>query len=92
MLALVLMPCNDTCDSQEHQTPITFQTAQEHHDKDSDMCSPFCVCTCCATSISITHYQTNLFNPAYSAEVFPSYEESACSAFSRDFWQPPKLS
>ena len=32
MLSLVLMPCNDTCDSEQYQTPPTIQSAQEHHE------------------------------------------------------------
>jgi len=92
MLSLVLMPCSDNCDTDSHNFPLTIQTAQEHHEQDNDMCSPFCICTCCATSISITQYQTDLFTLAYSPETFPSYEESGYSAFAADFWQPPRLS
>ncbi|MBK5285430.1 MAG: hypothetical protein JJE25_08490 [Bacteroidia bacterium] len=91
MLTLVLMPCNDSCDSQQHQTATIVQGAQEHHEQDNDICSPFCTCSCCSSLITLA-YQTELktFVPV-AANAFSGFDKFFNSVFSADCWQPPRI-
>jgi len=92
MLALVVMPCMDTCDSQHHNTITTIQSAQEHHEAENDICSPFCSCNCCASFIVISSVVsiTTFFPP--TDKDFPIYDAPFYSSISADHWQPPKIS
>jgi len=92
MFALMLMPCNDTCNSHQHDTPTTIQTAQDHHQEESDICSPFCFCSCCATSMTVQHFPTYDFIPRLSVQDFSLLELAFISNAHASIWQPPKIS
>ena len=92
MLALIFMPCRDTCDSQKLPSIITIQSAQEHHEAEDDICSPFCSCNCCASYVVIANI-ASLHTYFHSADKdFPIYKSVFYSSISADHWQPPKLS
>ncbi|MBK6840085.1 MAG: hypothetical protein IPG90_18880 [Bacteroidetes bacterium] len=42
-MALLIMPCHDSCDADDHSITVTIETAQDHHESESDFCSPFVV-------------------------------------------------
>jgi len=92
MLALVFMPCKDSCDSEQHHAITTIQSAQEHHEAENDICSPFCTCNCCSTSVVVSSAVaiTTFFPPA--DKDFPVYNAPFFSSITADHWQPPKLS
>lgn len=91
MLALIFMPCCDNCDSQEHNTPTAFQTAQEHHQDDNDVCSPFCNCSCCAIHITIVHPTEFTIFPKTGTTAFTPFKQSFPTTLAVDCWQPPRL-
>ena len=92
MLALIFMPCNDTCDSKVHHGITTIQSAQEHHEAENDICSPFCTCNCCATSVVIsTAVAITTFFPSADKD-FLVYDTPFFTSITADHWQPPKLS
>ena len=91
MLALVFMPCKDICDSQQHNTIATFQSAQEHHEAENDLCSPFCTCNCCASFVVIANaVAISTFLP-FVYKHFPFYETPFYSLITAEYWQPPRL-
>ena len=92
MLALVFMPCKDTCDSQQHHTITTVQSAQEHHEAENDICSPFCTCNCCASFVVIVNVATISTFFQSAVKDFPDYETPFYPTLPADHWQPPKLS
>jgi len=92
MLALLSMPCNDNWNSQQHETPTTFEAAQDHHQEENDLCSPFCFCACCATSITIVAFPNLSIVPQLSIEKFSVFTPSFVSEVNASIWQPPKIS
>jgi hypothetical protein len=92
MFALMLLPCNDTCNSLQHETPTTVQAAQNHHQEDNDICSPFCFCSCCATAMTIHNFPTFGFTPHLTVQDFSMLELAFVSNAKASIWQPPKLS
>ena len=92
MLALVFMPCKDLCDSQQHHAITTIQSAQEHHEAENDICSPFCTCNCCASYVVISSAVaiTTFFLSA--DKDFPVFATPFLTSITADHWQPPKLS
>jgi len=92
MLALIFVPCQDACDSREHQSITTIQSAQEHHEAENDICSPFCTCNCCASYVLVASVATISTFISSDDNSFPSYATPFYSAVAADHWQPPKLS
>jgi hypothetical protein len=92
MLALVVMPCKDFCDSKQHYSITTVQSAQEHHEAENDICSPFCTCNCCASYVVVAKIVAiSIFVPS-DAKDFHVYDTPFYSSITADHWQPPKIS
>lgn len=95
LMALSNMPCADMeVNSAMHKT-AQFSSEENHsHDKDNDLCSPFCTCNCC--SVQILSYQTPIiFEFPKVCDLIsialPSYNSVFASNFYRSIWQPPQL-
>ena len=92
MITLILLPCNDTCNSHDQITPTTIQAAQDHHQADNDFCSPFCFCSCCATAMTAIHFPVFNTIPSVSVKDFTTFHQSFLSMEDSSIWQPPKFS
>lgn len=95
LMALSNMPCADMeVNSAMHKT-AQFSSEDNHsHDKDNDLCSPFCACNCCGAQI--LSYQTPIafeFPQVYHLILspLPSYNSIIASNFYGSIWQPPQL-
>jgi len=94
MLVLSSLPCGDTDECNENNpAPIaTKASSHDRHDDDTENCTPFCICACCATAII---YQP-LAAFKISAKLFPTIynpapETDYVSQVSVAIWQPPKV-
>lgn len=92
IFALALMPCSDSADHShdgENQIAIT-QThgdAAEHH---ADMCSPFCLCQCCQTSVVELGLAFIPNLPADFESVQSNYSRNFQGGFPTGILQPPR--
>ncbi len=92
IFALALMPCGDSADhshESENQIAIT-QTHNDPAEHQADMCSPFCLCQCCQTSVVKLSLA---FIPNLSAEfisVKSNYTRNFQSGFPAGILQPPR--
>ncbi|MDD3860986.1 MAG: hypothetical protein PHW83_12365 [Bacteroidales bacterium] len=92
ILALTIVPCFD---SHLTGTEASTELCQKNNDpdtSDTDLCSPFCTCSCCGTSISfelLVFLNTTIVTPSVLKFHFrtPDITEIAFA-----FWQPPKIS
>jgi len=92
LLLLIAIPCIDApADNTLNKTELAQEKQESHHHSDSDNCSPFCACNCCATSVVLLVYQVQL-------DCFPFIEKQyfpVTSVFISDplatIWQPPKI-
>lgn len=92
MLSLFIFPCNDTCNKDNHSAPVTVEQAQDHHEEENDICSPFCYCACCAVSFIVANVQMPELVVNFPPATYDNYSSNFSSSFSTSFWQPPKLS
>jgi len=92
MLTLVFMPCKDECTTNSYQISSPIQDHQEHHENEQDLCSPFCLCSCCGNPVSVSQYYANLYELTFSVRIFHPYFENGNPAPTADMWQPPRLS
>ncbi|TDP03328.1 DUF6660 family protein [Flavobacterium sp. 245] len=95
LMALSNMPCADMeVNSAMHKT-AQFSSEENHsHDKDNDLCSPFCVCNCCGAQV--LSYQPSItfeFSKSCSkiAVALPTYNSVFISDFYGSIWQPPQI-
>lgn len=92
VLALSVMPCADSGGAKDSKakTEITKASQQPSHD-DTDECSPFCHCTCCA-GFSINHTSTAITAiHSFSNDPKSSFLPSNVIEVALPIWQPPRL-
>ena len=92
MLGLVLVPCSDTCNSHEHETPTTLQSEFEHHEEDDNSCSPFCNCSCCSTAVVLNANVAGNLIESIATPLISFISQSFLSEENYAIWQPPKFS
>ena len=84
------MPCGDKDNCNEFkQTETSQQSHKEQHS--NEICTPFCVCSCCATHFFIKDFYPPLNQVAVINTVFAVHKESKISSAIIPIWQPPKL-
>jgi hypothetical protein len=94
MLGLSFLPCADVDECNNNfETMASIGVGHEKHSHDKEDCTPFCVCSCCATSIFFApSVQHKIENKLFQNTVYPLYKISYSSSISLSIWQPPKLS
>ena len=93
VLALSVMPCGDKASAFNHGKIKLELTASSHHNNpQTDNCSPFCQCNCCA-GFSIKHSFPSITNisHSYSSKPKATYLLSPASEVALPIWQPPQL-
>lgn len=93
MVLLSCIPCADAAPI-EDTTKVTHVASQPDttdHAPAADLCSPLCICNCCAGFA----LQTNLkkVNPTFFIALIPApiYRHVAVLQPSFAIWQPPKI-
>lgn len=94
IFALAFYPCGDgkTClDEKKIGRPVVSQSDHNHTSYEKDICSPFCICSCCAATIQLT--VSNVVLPsfvAHNTRFLIPYKERPLLSNSSVIWQPPK--
>ena len=92
VLALSVMPCADTnaMIGSHAKTELT-QASPQQHNQSSDVCSPFCHCSCCA-GFTITHFTSSFtIIPVPVNKQLNSFLPSEVIDITLPVWQPPQL-
>ena len=89
-LSISVMPCNDVHDKAESSIS-TVAEAQDHHQDHNDICSPFCICSCCQSFFALTSFPDVAIYSFTGSSNFSFYTEKFYSSSSASIWQPPKL-
>jgi len=91
VLALTAIPCVDVPkDDVLHKTELS-NTASEHHEHTTDLCSPFCTCDCCVSPIVNNNSTVPFACSSHIQGLFAEYKNFFVSALYVAIWQPPKL-
>jgi hypothetical protein len=65
-----------------------------NHDKENDLCSPFCSCNCCGTQILNFNQEITFEFRKVFTEIttqIPTYKSILTSNFYGSIWQPPQI-
>ncbi len=94
MLYLACMPCGDRSDcSMKGKATVSSSTNHQQHKNDAEHCTPFCICSCCSTSLSTNTVTLYTFsNQVFEKKTYGDYNNPICSDLSLAIWQPPRLS
>ena len=96
LVALSCLPCADIDLNSAAYTRIdsALTIAVENHDKETDLCPPFCICNCCGTQI-LTYSPSIIFNFPVANQIIkialPKYKSVFFSHFYGSIWQPPQI-
>nr|WP_295923237.1 DUF6660 family protein [uncultured Dyadobacter sp.] len=95
VVLLSCIPCQDDVALSFDHAPgrISLHAADDNHQEVVDLCSPFCICACCA-SVTIATAVSTL--PETSMAQLPpqvtfTYERPAYTGDPAGIWQPPKI-
>jgi len=93
LLGLSLFPCGDKDECKEQSaTTVSAPVSHNKHNQDTENCTPFCHCACCAASVCaqlIASYK--IPKVVFPSTKYPFYKISYSSQVSFIIWQPPKL-
>ena len=102
MLALARVPCGDSgsgiMEIVNHFFGFEHQDYSDHEQHsntcDDDLCSPFCICSCCASTVDYPVKLPFLIKSLPSIpEAIPSFVPNIIfSSFYTSIWQPPRFS
>jgi hypothetical protein len=95
ILFLLTQPCRDVfAMPAERETGRVIQAATVDDCEDGgEICSPFCVCTCCSVPASFQHFSVSVA-ASQATVVSPlsnfDYTAPLTRSFAGSVWQPPK--
>ena len=98
MMVLFMTPCADTLDEEAHHShDHTVEAVHYHqdHSDTNDLCTPFCVCSCCgAVSGIVLHDSLSNVGNVVDLEIatFVTYYNPVfILSYVGEIWQPPKI-
>lgn len=96
LVALSCLPCADMeVNSLAHSSSEVAAKHQNHsHEKENDLCSPFCVCNCCGQQILNFSQEIASQFRKIATEIttqIPDYKSILTSNFYGSIWQPPQI-
>lgn len=96
ILGLGLFPCSDVMGGQSsaasNQYSANLSVDCDSAEGHQDICSPFCSCNCCGTTINNPKFsEFSLEILKHSPLYHESYYDSASESVFLPIWQPPKI-
>jgi hypothetical protein len=92
LVLLTVKPCIDApIENKLHKIEIAGQETNNHEHGNSDNCSPFCTCNCCATSVIMQEYAVQLTCFSFTGKQYFPVSYGFVSDPSVSIWQPPKV-
>lgn len=92
ILAIAVYPCGDvdTC-VDEQKVGIAVVEHENHSTTEQDACSPFCICSCCASHVQIRGIATlRMTNAIHNTTISTLYIEKPFLENGHSIWQPPR--
>lgn len=93
--ALSVVPCTDGMSQNSNHSDIEVSTTEHDHNHSDhqDNCTPFCVCACCGTMITLPTVQPLVMSRiVISTDYLFHYTFDYSVDYSEEVWHPPSLS
>jgi hypothetical protein len=90
---LAVYPCGDRYEcADDLASEMVMSNNDQHPFGEQDVCTPFCICTCCATHVQLPiDFDLSILNPEHNTPVITAYLEKSLSSAGISIWQPPRL-
>jgi hypothetical protein len=76
----------------ESISTLSVKSDHNHSEAEQDGCTPFCVCSCCATNIQLNHATAIALVPfVHNTKIITPYFDRLVLHGVKSIWQPPKL-
>ncbi|MDZ7614743.1 MAG: DUF6660 family protein [Flavobacteriaceae bacterium] len=98
LIALSCMPCVDmevnSAEHKKNEITSNHNEKSSDHDKENNLCPPFCSCNCCGSQtvsyFKITSFSFLIVTKKIKTQL-PSYTSKFASNFYGSIWQPPQI-
>jgi hypothetical protein len=91
---MAVYPCSDgaTClDEVKAGIVNADQSDHNHGSAEEDLCTPFCICSCCAAHIQLkTSPSYGAVAPLHNTPLATAYLEKPLLTNGQSIWQPPR--
>lgn len=87
---MTISPCADDISVIDHQSVHLSSESHEHPENSEDGCTPFCICQCCGTSItleSIAHL--DIIDFEFNEKLVFHYCSNYYFDYTKGLWHPP---
>ncbi len=93
MLYLSLLPCEDSIEcNKKTEFSIAANDNHQQHKHQSEACTPFCTCSCCAASAFYSPLnKVQVIKAIFPSEKYPLFQEDNITDTHNSIWQPPKI-
>ena len=92
ILSLSALPCDDVSYNNQQSESVSEIVNLDNHSH-SDMCSPFCMCSCCSVSITgpLKHIEYVMYAEIPSKVVATFYSTSFSNNYYSKIYLPPQV-
>lgn len=93
LLSLSCLPCSDSKVSNT-DIGVTISAADKHqlNDHSSEVCTPFCICSCCAASVFYSHVSiVQVDKVLFPSKKYSLFLEENITDIHNSIWQPPQI-
>jgi hypothetical protein len=91
VLFLTGLPCVDNPWENGKDVAGCSHNPADGHAPDTDLCSPFCVCDCCATQVVYMDNTVHFDGMSCEIPYFFIFTSEDPSTIAYSIWQPPKI-
>ena len=94
ILLMAVYPCSDskTCLDEQRLGTVITTADHDHEPQEKDLCTPFCICTCCAAHVQLTASgYSNLLGQLHNTEFATAYLDKPILSSAHSIWQPPRI-
>lgn len=92
ILVLIAVPCIDVPQDESAHKIEHAGDSSHHHENETDHCSPFCTCYCCAVNAEVPFVSVAVDCLAFTQFNYSEYQLSFSLSPYATIWQPPQLS
>jgi hypothetical protein len=90
-----LYPCRDSdfaAEEVKDAIAVLMDHDHSHSGMELDICSPFCICSCCSAHIKLVQTaEIDADEPYHNTILISRYIERPVLGISSSIWQPPRI-
>jgi len=94
IIFLLAQPCQDMTACSDDEVTVATHVTTDGSETDAELCSPFCICSCCSHPVSSARFASASApieaSVIFAADLAVEYTNPYTNPFPNSIWQPPK--